>query len=92
MKSKYDAKYEYMEQMLQERVKTFEENKEQLQVMEQLKLANQQSSGNSNDKTTQDLQSLLQFQEDQGDKDKIRASLDSIQSRDSDGLNSDKDD
>jgi len=38
--------------MLQERVKTFEENKEQLQVMEQLKLANQQSSGNSNDKTT----------------------------------------
>ena len=91
MKSKYDAKYEYMEQMLQERMKTFEENKEQLQVMEQLKLANQQSSGNSNDKTTQDLQSLLQFQEDQDDKDKIRASLDSIQSRDSNGLNSDKD-
>lgn len=43
------------EKMFQERIRSQEARQEQLRAMEELKLANKQSSGDGNDQTSQDL-------------------------------------
>ena len=51
---------EQYEKEFQERVASHEAGLEQMKIMAQLKVANQKSSENSNDQTSQDLQSMLQ--------------------------------
>ena len=66
--------------MFQERVASHDADQEQLRVMAQLKLANQQSSGDGNDRTSQDLQSLMQTGEAMSPDQNARASRLSINS------------